>query len=512
MNFRPIAFIFLLLFSSSFIFAQQSLEDKLIELDRYIENKDTYVREKQMRVAELHARPFSYSTLYSLYDEYKSFKYDSAYFYAKELYRLAVQMADPVLVAESQSTIAFCYLSSGLFKEAADMIEGIDPDVLPLEKKLHYYDLCNRLYFDMADYSNVQDLWQEYVDKGTAYAETLMSLTSPDSKQWKYARAQVDIKHERFHECIDIYKDLLDNYDVTPHDRAMINSSIGGAYRFLGQLDSARFYLAEAAIWDIKSATKETTALYLLAELLCNGSEAERSYAYIHDALENADYYNARHRKLSINPILPVIEQARMDSISRQRNQMVMITVLCVLLVCLLVCASMIVLKQNRKLRRRSEQLSEASKIKDEYIGHSFYVNSEYIAELEELYKTINQKLVAKQYDDLRDMSKMSKMQKRRERMYESFDKCFLSIFPSFVSEYAKLFPEGDVDPASKTLTPEMRIFALIRMGISDSERISKFLNYSVHTIYTYKTRVKTKSIVSNEEFEKRVKSVEMEK
>lgn len=252
--------------------------------------------------------------------------------------------------------------------------------------------------------------------------------------------------------------------------------------------------------------------MYLLAELLCDGPEADRSYAYIHDALEDADYYNARHRKLSINPILPVIEQARMDSISRQRNQMVLIAVLCVLLVCIVVCASMIVLRQNRKLLRRSEQLSEVSKIKDEYIGHSFYVNSEYIAELEELYKSINQKLVARQYDDLRDLSKMSKMQKRRERMYESFDKCFLSIFPSFVSEYAKLFPEGEVDPTSKTLTPEMRIFALIRMGISDSERISRFLNYSVHTIYTYKTRVKTKSVVSNEEFERRIKAVEMDK
>lgn len=222
--------LFLLLFSSPFTFAQQqSLEDKLIELDRYIENKDVYVSEKQARVAELHTRPVSYNTLYSLYDEYKSFKYDSAYFYAKELNRLAAQMDDPALVAESQATMAFCYLSSGLFKEAADMIEGIDPDVLPLEKKLHYYDLCNRLYFDMADYSDVKDLWQEYVDKGTTYAEMLMSLTSPDSKQWKYAKAQVDIKHERFQECINIYKDLLSNYDVTPHDRAMINSSIGGA-------------------------------------------------------------------------------------------------------------------------------------------------------------------------------------------------------------------------------------------------------------------------------------------
>lgn len=94
--------------------------------------------------------------------------------------------------------------------------------------------------------------------------------------------------------------------------------------------------------------------------------------------------------------------------------------------------------------------------------------------------------------------------------MYESFDKCFLKIFPSFVREYASLFHEGRIDPNSTTLSSEMRIFALIRLGITDSERIARFLNYSVHTIYTYKTRVKSKSIVSNEEFEARIKAIEI--
>lgn len=94
--------------------------------------------------------------------------------------------------------------------------------------------------------------------------------------------------------------------------------------------------------------------------------------------------------------------------------------------------------------------------------------------------------------------------------MYESFDKCFIRIFPTFVKEYASLFPEGMIDPAATELTSEMRIFALMRLGITDSEKISKFLNYSVHTIYTYKTRAKNKSIVGNDEFEKRLKSVEI--
>lgn len=499
---------------------RDGLKPKLEELDDCITSRAEYDAQKQVRIDELHAVLDSaesrggqkYDVVYSLFEEYRSFKYDSAYFYANELVKMAEGLGDPALLAEARSAVTFCYMSSGLFKEASDMIGKISSKDLPDEDRIRYYDLYNRLYFDMADYSNVEGMWQEYVDKGSAYADSLMAICSPDSQEWKYSKAQLDIKHGQHQECISIYRDLLDNYSVTPHERAMINSSIGCAYRFMGQTDSAKYYLAEAAVWDIRSSTKETTALYLLAELLCDGPEAERSYNYIHAALEDADFYNARHRKLSINPILPVIEKARMDSLTKQRNYMMFIVILCAISLIVIICAVVTVLRQNAKLKKKSILLAETSKIKDEYIGHSFYVNSEFIAEAEELYKTINQKITARQYDDLRDLSKLSKVNKRRESMYASFDQCFLSIFPSFICEYAKLFPEGEVDPAAKSLTSEMRIFALIRLGITDSERIAKFLNYSVHTIYTYKTRVKTKSIVSNEEFEARIKAVEMGK
>ena len=227
-------------------------------------------------------------------------------------------------------------------------------------------------------------------------------------------------------------------------------------------------------------------------------------------ALEDADFYNARHRKLSINPILPIIEQAQLEVMTRQRNLMGLLVLLCVVTVILVVVALMLFRRQHKQLIRKRSQLVEANRIKEEYIGYSFYINAEFISEFEELYKTISQKIAARQYDDLRDLSKLSKINKKRESMYESFDKCFIRIFPSFVREYASLFPEGMVDPNATELTSEMRIFALIRLGITDSERISKFLNYSVHTIYTYKTRAKNKSIVGNEEFEKRIKNVEI--
>lgn len=491
------------------------LRSILNDLDNYIENSDIYVQQKQERIdllrQELEGASFTkeYEINYGLFEEYQSFRYDSAYFYANRSLELARQMNDQDKMIRSRCAIVFCYMSSGLFLEAFDEMKKVDASDASLEVRKEYYSLYNRLYYDASDFNNTEHWSHEYTRLGTLYADSLMAIVPKESYDYTFAVAQCEIKHWHYKECIDFYKTLLEQHKINDHNKAIIHSSIGGAYKVLGQTDSSMIYLAKAAIYDILSATKETTALYRLAEMLCE-EHPDRAYTYIHTALADADFYNARHRKLSINPILPIIEKARIDAITKQRNQIGIITILCFLMLAMLVTVFIVFRKQHKKLQKKSRQLQEANRIKDEYIGNSFYANAEFLSEVEEMYKTINQKLTARQYEDLRDISKLSKVNKRRESMHESFDKCFLNIFPSFISEYASLFPEGYIDPKANSLTSEMRIFALIRLGITDSERISKFLNYSVHTIYTYKTRAKTKSIVDNDEFEKRIKAVEI--
>ena len=166
--------------------------------------------------------------------------------------------------------------------------------------------------------------------------------------------------------------------------------------------------------------------------------------------------------------------------------------------------------EHNAQLKSTNAKLVEANKIKDEYIGRSFYTNAEYICKVEKLYRTVDRKIQAGQYDDLRRSLKESTLVKERKTMYADFDETFLTIFPDFIGRYNMLFDEANrVVPEQKmTLTTEMRIFALIRIGISDSERIAQFLNYSVNTINTYKTRVKNKSLVSNDLFEQRIMEI----
>jgi DNA-binding NarL/FixJ family response regulator len=131
-----------------------------------------------------------------------------------------------------------------------------------------------------------------------------------------------------------------------------------------------------------------------------------------------------------------------------------------------------------------------------------------YIEKLQELKNAIQRKLRFKKYEEVNDVLDTINLKKEREALYTSFDSIFLKLFPHFVQEFNSLFPEEekmDVSGNEMLLNTELRIFALIRMGVNDHEQIARILEYSVRTIYNYKTKVKNKSIYSNEDFEQRV-------
>lgn len=525
-------FLFLLLTIGLKGFSASSpLDTLLIQLDQYLEKSTEYVDKKEARIAEWRrvlgksvSDEKRYEASIHLFEEYKSYKYDSAYSYAHHSLQLAERLQNPGYIAESNGAIVFCLLSSGLFKEAFDVIGKIDISHVPLANKISYYSLYSRLYYDIADYNHEAPFQDEYIRKGSLYTDSLLTLLPERGVKWWYFTSQKQMKERQYDACIYSFKTMLQRKDVDPHTEAIIASSLGWVYGEQGDKEQALTYLIHAAIGDIRSATKETTALRVLAGLLYERGDINRANRYVKSALEDANFYNARQRKIEIGSILPIIEQDRFDIVKKQRNVLIGGITLFSILFILLFTATLIIYKQMKKLRTArqtivernqqlqqiNEQLSEANNIKDEYIGYSFYLNSEYIGKMENLYKMINRKIAAKQFDDLRTSFKESTLNNERDNMYASFDETFLKLFPGFITAYNKLFPPGENshNENGQSLTPEMRIFALIRLGICESERIAKFLNYSVHTINTYKTRVKNKSIVSNEQFEAKIMEI----
>lgn len=319
---------------------------------------------------------------------------------------------------------------------------------------------------------------------------------------------------------------------------AIASSSLSYMYRVVGNTEKAKEYLAKAAIGDIVSSVRETVAIRDLAEVLYAEGKVEQSYKYVKVAMEDAYFYGAKHRKIQIANLLPIIEGTQLEIVEGQKKDLFYYLITASILAIFLILFAIIIYRQyrkldvaklqlttsnqnleitnaqlaetNSKLAETNGRLGDANKIKEEYIGSFFKLISDYIEKIEKFKNAIDRKIFQKKIEDIRDMVNKMNLKPEREELYLTFDKTFLKIFPGFVEQFNAMFNPEDrlVLDEKQGLPTELRIFALIRLGISDTEKIAKILDYSVNTIYTYKTRMKNKSIVDNEKFEEELMKI----
>jgi len=280
-----------------------------------------------------------------------------------------------------------------------------------------------------------------------------------------------------------------------------------------------------SALCDVRAATKETAATYTLARLLYDRGDVANAYVFIRQALDDAEFYGSRQRMVEIGSILPMVASAALNQSESQRRLWLGYGVGLSVLFAVLGLFAYVSLRQLRKLKaaeltikeanntlqETNRQLTEANKIKEEYIGYSFTVNSEYLEKMESLKRSVDQKLTHKKYDDIKFIVNNINARRDREELYHSFDKVFLKLFPDFVKTFNSYFHKEDqfVTKEGQVLNTELRIFALIRMGITDTEDIARIMDYSVNTIYAYKTKVRNKSILPNEEFDRKIMEIQ---
>lgn len=507
----------------------QDVEQKLREVDATLENKADYDARKDERINRLRSdlrdavdESGRWEATYHLYEEYASYKYDSAYSYALALGELAARTGIRDLMAEACVAKITCLINAGLFKEAFDTAGEISDNGLSPRVQLNYYRIMVRLYYSARGYAQTEPYWEQYSQAGEYFSRKVLAAVPENSRIWHEYNANLLMENRQFEEGAEEFATLLESPGLDMHSRAIYASSMGWMLQLLGREDEALMAICESAICDIKSSTKETTALRMLAEYLSRRGEVERPTRYVRASFDDANFYNARLRKLEVGAVLPLVEKNHYDSLSRQHKLMGISIILTIIIAVAAVVALWFFRRQNRRLHEaragieeRNRQLedanarlAEANAIKVEYIGNSFYINSEFIEKMSQLYKLVDRMLVTRQYDELRRSLKESTLDKERDSMYESFDNTFLKIFPTFVNDYNALFPETEQVFPAHGLNPEMRIFALIRLGIQEPERIARFLDYSVHTINTYKTRVKNKSWVENEKFEAEIMQI----
>lgn len=468
---------------------------------------------------------------FAIYDSYKTVIKDSAFLYARKLQTAAYANHDQAKIALARMELSFVLLSSGMFKETLDTLLTIKSHTLPDTLKKRYYGLMARTYYDLIDFNQDAHYTEPYLSRANLYIDSALTVTHPGTADHQLLLGTRHMKALHWKKARDIFKNVILQYSLSDPDLAVAASTLGYIYQQLKQQDQAITYLCIAAMADVRASTKETLAILNLAELLYHNGKIKLAYAYVKQALDDANFYDARHRKIQVASIFPKIEGDELNTLEWQRKLLFLYAIAVTALIIILMVLAWIIFKQFKKIRTAKATISqvnqylqevnlklqegnlslrEANKIKEEYIGYYFNINTEYVQKLEGLKQSVNNKLIAKKFEDIRFVINKVNLKKEREELFFSFDKVFVKLFPDFVSSFNALFKEGDrvVLKEGQLLTTEQRIFALIRMGIHDTDKIAKTLNYSVNTIYAYKNRVKSKSIIPNEEFEKHIMAI----
>lgn len=505
----------------------------ILLLTEAIENRDVSVQSRLKRIntlkialSSMKGAPLErqFDIYNALYHEYKTFIYDSAFEYAHKLIQTSYNLQDKSRIGYARVKLGFILVSSGMFKETFDSLALAPVRYMADSTKVQYYTVMARAYYDLGTFNN--DNYYQYIYAGLAnqYMDSARNQSDPDSYDYLYLSGLQNLKNQNLQEAMSYLNQVLNRFSLTPQQRAVNCHNLSYIYNSLGDTEKAIEYMVYAALADLQVATKETAAMYTLAKLLHEQGDTKNAYIFIEQAMDDALYYGARQRKVEIGSLLPVIAAQRLNSAEEQRKlwftYAAAVTVLSVLVFVFVIvivkqlkklkAAEFRIMEANDRLQEINHTLREANAIKEEYIGYYFNINSEYINKIEEFKRSVDHKLVNRKFDDIKFIVNNIDLKREREALYFSFDKVFLKLFPDFVTLFNSFFEEKDRITLKdhQLLNTELRIFALIRMGISDTEKIAKILNYSVNTIYAYKTRVKSKSRIPNEEFERRIMEI----
>ena len=535
--------IIFILLSILFLSAQArktELDSILFSLNQTIDNKEAYVKQKEQRIADLKqlfsmpniTPEQSYDINTRLYNEYKSFIPDSAMNYLQQNIHITTELENDDWLYDTKLNLSLLYSVAGMFFDAEKLLESIQTQKLHgylLEK---YYESYKQIFYY---YPNNAFSEENY----NLYRDSLLALLDPQSDVYKIVYSEKLIHTEEYEKSRELLLPMFQNAEKDTHWYSVLAFSIGETYRGEKNYDMQKKYYALSAIGDIKNVIKENASMRALAIAFYETNDIEQAYKYIQQSMEDAVFSNARLRTMEVSQVFPIIEKSYQHKLQKQKNRLFYMLICIGLLSLLLVVAIIYVYIQLRKLAKARHSLSEANKqlhdlngdlqesnhkmteinkelseanlLKESYISQFLDTCSMYINKLEKYQNTLNKKAMERKLEELYKMLKSKDMiDNEWKELNEMFDNMFLHLYPNFVEEFNALLQESERIELKPTelLNPELRIFALIRLGITDSSKIAGFLHYSATTIYNYRTRVRNKSAVPREEFENHVMKI----
>lgn len=520
--------------------------DSLIkELDEAIAKRPQYVLQKEKHLEELKEKLQNeknprnrFELLGELYTEYNFFNTDSVLMIVKERQKLAKELDDVVSNIHATLNWVEVLSTTGMFKEALDCMVSVDRENIPDFLLPYYYHLYRTIYGYMSDYA-VDDTQKKYYDRLTdTYRDSILLVNDPKSSTHIVVLADKLNEAGEMDKAISLVEQsfLVNPHNFSEHEQAIITYTLSESYRLKGETEKQKEYLLQSAIADMTTATMEYVSLRNLAVILYQEDDIDRAYSYLKMCMEDASNSNTRLRMVEIQKLFPVINDVYQENKMAQQKKLKVMLLLISLFSIVLICSLFYLKRQmkklaaarkqvvdaneqltklneelsviNKKLKDTNHSLVETTYLKETYIGRYMDQCSAYIEKMDAYRKSLSKIALTGKMADLVSKIKSSQfIDDELKSFYANFDDTFLSLFPTFVEDFNELLIESErvVLKPNERMNTELRIFALVRLGITDSVKIAQFLRYSVSTIYNYRTKARNKALGNRDDFEKKV-------
>ncbi len=487
------------------------LRSALRMLDNALDHRTEYIAYRQAGIdsltAGLDANPDSAALLLAIADRFVSFNTDSALHYLDRGKEAVPDSAKAPFMWRRAMLLPLV----GLFEHAKNEYYAIDTATVAAADKAAYYEAGRQMYSYMAAYySGFADIHAEFTDSALAYQRRLIDVLPPNSAANRYNQAELFFMTGRHTRAEVLLEDIVASEPNHSNLRARAAHHLSSISRGHADTLASNFYLTLSALADVEGATREMVSLQELGTALSNAGDVERAYRYLSTALEVAVECGASLRTLDTSQTLPVIEKAYNARVKAWRRGIYwIIGILSILLLGLLVLL-LVLRHEMNKMARLQRSLSDANRTKEVYISQFLELCSIYMDKLNQFSKIVTRKLAAGQADELYRMTKSGKFVDEQSReFYEVFDAAFLHIYPDFVADVNRLLrPDSQIEfNEGELLNTDLRILAFMRLGIDDSARIARVLNYSLNTIYSYRNRLKGRAL-NRDTFERDVANI----
>ncbi len=528
-----------------------SLDAVLADSHRYNTAKEEHITSIKTRLAGSGDPEQRYWVLRDLYRQYSSYDSDSALLYSSLAAAIASDCDRRDWLDEIYLDRAYILSATGMLTEAAAAVKAVEPTRLSDRMYIQYCETSIFVQTHLDQYLGTTD---EELPYSRATFDMLTALCSDlpmtDPRYYWFLGYSSITSAEKAAEAIPVLEGYMDGRDFNSRDDARYAWMLSQLYMQTDNRDKRIEWLARSAIADIRTANKEIASLEELSLLLLENGDFEHANNYISYCIQCAIAYKSRVRIAQLADLQYRISNALQERSNHQSGQIVRYIVFLVVILVLLSLTLVLLWLQLRRLKRNraalhnansslkmrvdelqdareqlhaaneslvslyasvkedAHELAQTNEVKEKYIAYVFEICSEYIGKLDDYRKHINRLIMAGRFEQVREFTKSPELSHAEvKELYANFDKIFLSLYPGFIEDFNTLLRPGEkIEPRQgELLNTELRIYALVRLGLSDSTKIAKFLHCSPQTVYNTRLRVRNRSDIPRDEFASRV-------